>query len=161
VSEFRQYKYETHTIKTEVFTKKDIEIHEEEVEKYKDDGWREVHTTIGYKGSMAIKRTLLERRTPLLQRGLRTECSSIDDACDIDITTILPYINAKKDDNLIFLIDTDEWDLSDAFKWFNKAAEVLDCGMAMFPKDMFCGATKITQEEYAVINNVLKRMIEK
>lgn len=83
MSELVQYKYETHTIETEVFSKKDIETHEEEVEKYKDDGWREVHTTIGYEGSMAIKRTLLERPVSLSQRGLRTECNPIDDACDI------------------------------------------------------------------------------
>lgn len=142
MSELVQYKYETHTIETEVFSKEDIETHEEEVEKYKDDGWRAVHTTIGYEGSMAIKRTLLERPTP------------------IDVNTTPPYINAKKDDNLIFLIDTDEWDLSDAFEWFNRAAEVLDCSMVMFPKDMFCGLTKITEEEYTVINNILKRMME-
>lgn len=75
--------YEIHTIKTEIFSRKDIEIHDEEVEKYKNDDWIVIHTTIGYEGSMAIKRTKLERRTPLLQRGLRNEYNPIDDACDI------------------------------------------------------------------------------
>ena len=94
-----------------------------------------------------------------MERGLRIKTNPIDDACDLDITTPL-YIKVKKDDNLIFLINTDEWDIATAVKWFNKMADVLDCGMAMLPKDMLCGATKITKEEYTVINNILKRMIE-
>jgi hypothetical protein len=75
--------YEIHTIKTEIFSRKDIEIHDKEVEKYKNEGWVVIHTVIGYEGSMAIKRTKLERRTPLPKRGLRAECNPIDNTCDI------------------------------------------------------------------------------
>lgn len=83
MSELVQYKYETHTIETEVFSKEEIESHDEKVEKYENEGWVVIHTVMGYEGSMAIKRTKLERRTPLLQRGLRNKCNPIDDACDI------------------------------------------------------------------------------
>lgn len=83
MSKLIQYKYETHTIETEIFSRKDIETHDEKVEKYKNDDWIVVHTIIGYEGSKPIKRTKLERRTPLPQRGLRNKCNPIDDTCDI------------------------------------------------------------------------------
>lgn len=83
MSELIQYEYKKHTIETTIYSRKDIEAHDEEVEKYKNDDWQEIHTLIGYENNQPIKRTVLEKCTPILQRGLREKCNPIDDACDI------------------------------------------------------------------------------
>ena len=82
MSELIQYKYKKHIIETNVFSKGDLAYHDEEVEKYKNDGWKVIHTTIGYECDQPIKRTVLEKYIPL-SRGLRTQMHPIDDACDI------------------------------------------------------------------------------
>ena len=78
-----QYKYETDTIETKVSSRDYLKLHDEEVEKYIDNGWRIRQTTIVYENDRPIKRTVLERYFPLPQRGLRAKCNPIDDACDI------------------------------------------------------------------------------
>jgi hypothetical protein len=83
MSELVQYKYKKHTIETIIYSRKDIEAHDEEVEKYKNDDWKEIHMLIGYENNQPIKRTVLEKCIPILQRGLRAKNKSIDDACDI------------------------------------------------------------------------------
>ena len=92
-----------------------------------------------------------------MKRGLREKTNPIDDACN----TTPAYIKANKDDNIIFLIDTDEYTMPEAAKWLDVISNRLDCGIAMIPKDMICGTTIITEEEYTVINNILKRMMSK
>lgn len=82
MSELIQYKYEKHAIETKVLLREDITIHDEEVEKFKDDGWQVIHTIIGYKNDQPMKKTVLERYIPL-SRGLRTQIHPIDEVCDI------------------------------------------------------------------------------
>lgn len=82
MSELIQYKYEKHTIETKVLLREDIKIHDEEVEKFKDDGWQVIHTIIGYENDQPMKKTVLERCTPL-SRGLRIQMHPIDEVCDI------------------------------------------------------------------------------
>lgn len=83
MSELIQYEYEKHTIETTIYSRKDIETHDKEVEKYKNNGWQEIYMLIGYESDKPIKRTVLEKRTPILQRGLRAKSKPIDDNCDI------------------------------------------------------------------------------
>ena len=78
-----EYKRELHTIETKVLLKKDLEIHDKEVEKYTNDGWLETHTIIGYEDGRPMKRTVLEKYYPLPHLSLQAECTPIDDDCDI------------------------------------------------------------------------------
>ena len=73
----------------------------------------------------------------------------------------LPFINIKDEENMLFLVDTNEWYLEDIAKFL----EMLDCAfphsnIAFLPKSMALHSIQITKEEYVVINNVLKRMME-
>lgn len=74
----------------------------------------------------------------------------------------LPFINIKDGENLLFLVDTDKCYLEDLCKF----SEILGSAfpknnIAFLPKDMALYPVSITGKEYTVINNVLKRMMEK
>lgn len=71
-------------------------------------------------------------------------------------------MNIKYNENMLFLVDTNEWRLDDISKFL----EMLDVvfpysNIAFLPKTMALHNTRISKEEYEVINNVLKRMMEK
>lgn len=87
MSRFPQFMYETHVIETSISSQEYMKIHEEEVEKYTKDGWKMLSTITGYSCDQPMRRTELERYTPLPKRGLRTQVQPIDDACiEVKIT---------------------------------------------------------------------------
>lgn len=61
MSEFRQCKYKTHTIETNIYSQDDITSHEEEVDKYLKDGWRMLYTKLKYEyeNQPPIQKTVL------------------------------------------------------------------------------------------------------
>lgn len=76
-------KYETRTIETEIHNKEDLYTHDCQVLKYTNNDWRMIKTIWLYENDIPIKKTTVEKYSPLPQRGLRAESKPIDDACDI------------------------------------------------------------------------------
>lgn len=54
-------KYETYTIKTEIYGQEYFEMHDAQVEKYTNDGWQLFSTTIGYIDGVVTKITELRK----------------------------------------------------------------------------------------------------
>lgn len=73
----------------------------------------------------------------------------------------LPFINIEDGSNLLFITDTDEWTLAEVSDWFNRISNCFaNVNIAILPKNMTNKPVSITDKEYTVINNILKRMKE-
>lgn len=68
------------------------------------------------------------------------------------------YMQIKGNEKLLFVLDDNEWTLEDASKWLNIFSEgfpyITTC---LFLKSMFNNIQELTEEEYTVLNNILKK----
>lgn len=73
--------------------------------------------------------------------------------------TIQP-IQLKGNEKLLFFIDddNDDWSFYDICKWMNNFSETFpSIKFAVFPVSIFKDLKKITEKEYSMLNNILKR----
>ena len=77
--------------------------------------------------------------------------------------TIQP-MQLKGNEKLLFFVDdnNDNWRFYDIYKWMNKFSETFpDIKFAVFPVSIFKDLQKITGKEYSMLNNILKRCVDK
>lgn len=68
------------------------------------------------------------------------------------------YMQIKGDEKLLFVLDDNEWNLEDTNKWLNIFSECFPyITICLFLKSMFNNIQGLTEEEYTVLNNVLKK----
>ena len=76
----------------------------------------------------------------------------------------IPFIQLHGNEKLLFFIDddNDNWRFYDIYKWMNKFSETFpDIKFAVFPVSIFKDLQKITGKEYSMLNNILKRCVDK
>ena len=71
---------------------------------------------------------------------------------------LIPFMQLMGNEKLLFIVDDDKWTLNDTSEWLNIFNNVFsNVKFCVFPKSMFTSVQKITDEEYSVLNNILKR----
>lgn len=71
--------------------------------------------------------------------------------------TIQP-IQLKGNEKLLFFIDDNEWNIEEVGRWLLNLSEHLPYAtLGVLPASMFKNVDKITEKEYSMLNNILKR----
>lgn len=70
----------------------------------------------------------------------------------------IPFMQLKGDEKLLFLVDDDKWCLDDTCRWLDVFKRVFpNVDFCVFLKSMFTNVREITDREYSMLNNILKR----
>jgi hypothetical protein len=67
-----------------------------------------------------------------------------------------PY-SFQKDDRLLFVVDTEKYDLGEVLNWVHAFRQVVDNKFVVFPKSLLYTMIPITGKEYTMLNNLLSR----
>ena len=82
----------------------------------------------------------------------------------INFNNTIQPMQLKGNEKLLFFVDdnNDNWRFYDIYKWMNKFSETFpDIKFAVFPVSIFKDLQKITGKEYSMLNNILKRCVDK
>ena len=74
----------------------------------------------------------------------------------------IPFIQLQGNEKLLFFVDDNEWNFEGILKWTNMfVQEFPNIKFCIFPLSMFKSVPKITEKEYSMLNNILKRCVDK
>lgn len=75
--------------------------------------------------------------------------------------TIQP-MHLKGNEKLLFFVDDNKWSIEDTIEWMNVFSDNFSgIKFCILPLSMFKSVQKITGKEYSMLNNILKRCVNK
>ena len=75
--------------------------------------------------------------------------------------TIQP-MQLKGNEKLLFFVDDNKWSIEDTIEWMNVFSDNFSgIKFCILPLSMFKSVQKITGKEYSMLNNILKRCVNK
>ena len=74
----------------------------------------------------------------------------------------IQFIQLQGNEKLLFFLDDNKWSIEDAIKWTNAFSDNFSgIKFCILPLSMFKNVQKITGKEYSMLNNILKRCVNK